>query len=164
MIKNHLIFIQFKNERLTEILQAVPHFMIVLISYFNLIILSWIKKSLVLRNMEPLRKKEPHNLLLLLLLLSLVCFCDAVNHAIHRNVNVERIWEHCRILEKVIHAPYAQLGENNGCHIKHAIRDKRLVSGSLNYIFTCKYRYSNSIGLNYFAIHMIVKFCVLFIC
>ena len=46
----------FKNERLTEILQAVrvPLFMIVLIPYINLLNLSWIIKCLFLRDMESL--------------------------------------------------------------------------------------------------------------
>ena len=39
--------IQFQNHRLAEVLQAacqMPHFMIVLILYINLLNLSWIKK------------------------------------------------------------------------------------------------------------------------
>ena len=43
----------FKNQRLTEILQA-PHFMTVLIPYINQLNLSLIIKCLFLRNMEPL--------------------------------------------------------------------------------------------------------------
>ena len=33
----------------------MPHFMIVLILYINLLNLSWIKTSLFLRNMEPFK-------------------------------------------------------------------------------------------------------------
>ena len=35
----------------------MPHFMIVLIPYINLLNLSWIKKCLFLRNMESLRQR-----------------------------------------------------------------------------------------------------------
>ena len=34
----------------------MPHFIIVLIKYINLLNLSWIMKCLFLRNMEPVRK------------------------------------------------------------------------------------------------------------
>ena len=45
--KNISFLIQFKNKRLTEILQAVRSlFMIVLILYMNLLNLFWIKKSI----------------------------------------------------------------------------------------------------------------------
>ena len=45
----------FKNEKLTEILQAVRyHIFYVLIPYIYLLKLSWIVKCLFLRNMEPL--------------------------------------------------------------------------------------------------------------
>ena len=49
----------FKNERLTEILQAVRcHILCLyaLMPYTNLLNLSWIIKCLFLRNMEPLNK------------------------------------------------------------------------------------------------------------
>ena len=54
-LKIILFLIQFKNERLFEILQAIrPQFVIGLILYINLLNLSWIKKCLFLRNMKPL--------------------------------------------------------------------------------------------------------------
>ena len=47
--KNHFI----SKTNFTD--SHVPHFMIVLIPYINLLNISWIIKSLFLRNMEPLR-------------------------------------------------------------------------------------------------------------
>ena len=43
MIKKYF---HFKNERLSEILPAVPHLMIVLLPYINLLNLSWLIKCL----------------------------------------------------------------------------------------------------------------------
>ena len=64
----------------------MPHFMIVLILYINLLNLSWIKKCLFLRNMEPL------NIVLILRTASFIhktlkCMSTKmVNEQIHRDV------------------------------------------------------------------------------
>ena len=56
-IKIISFLIEFKNRKLNFNGCQMPHFMIVLIAYINLLNLSGMKKCLFLRNMEPLMSK-----------------------------------------------------------------------------------------------------------
>ena len=55
--KNHFIFDPVKKCETTSIFTGcqMPHFMIILIPYINLLNFSWMKNAYFFRNMEPLR-------------------------------------------------------------------------------------------------------------
>ena len=57
----------------------MPHFMIVLIPYINILNLSWIKNVLFLRNMEPLMKTHEIALVLLSLFVNSNVTCNTAH-------------------------------------------------------------------------------------